>query len=291
MQGMLQLLRYFPLRMRSNTQMCRDESQPAYDVVACMLTDVGRRADNQDRILLVNHSTQGPGVLAIVADGMGGERAGQIASQIAVDVIGRHYFDCATSSPAAALRSAYLEANRVIWREAQRNPEWRGMGTTATAVVVAGDTAYVAHVGDSRLYHVSGGQMDLLTQDQTMVAMMLSKNLITKEQAYRHPDRHVLAQALGTHKHVAVIIAERRPIRLGDRLLLCSDGLHGVVDDADICRVITSVPPAEAAGHLLAQALQHADADNISIGILHIVPQHRVPGTVPDTREIKQAMT
>lgn len=266
---------------------------PEYEVVVSLQTDPGcQREINEDQIFL--HRPDDPdllrrkGLLVIVADGMGGHSAGEVASGMAVEIVNRAYFDDA-GDPASALKSALQEANSEIHKASLGQDGLRGMGTTCTALVLQNGSAIAAHVGDSRLYLVRGGQIYLMTEDHSEVMEMVKRGLITLEQARHHPDKNVILRAIGSHPEVQVSTwDEPFPTRAGDRFLLCSDGLYDLVEDDEIKSAIEQAEPKAACESLVALAKERGGHDNISVAVVSLValsePQTR---PVPETRELE----
>lgn len=271
-----------------------DESRaPEYEVVVSLQTDPGcQRELNEDQIFF--HRPDDPallkkkGLLVLVADGMGGHSAGEVASGMAVEIINRAYFDDA-STPGAALKSALQQANSEIHKASLGQDGLRGMGTTCTALVLQNGSAVAAHVGDSRLYLVRGGQIYLMTEDHSEVMEMVKRGLISLEEARHHPDKNVILRAIGSHPEVQVSTwDEPFPTREGDRFLLCSDGLYDLVEDDEIKRVIEQSQPAEACESLIALAKERGGHDNISVAVVSLVPlSESQPKPVPETRELE----
>ncbi|HLM54594.1 MAG TPA: Stp1/IreP family PP2C-type Ser/Thr phosphatase [Pyrinomonadaceae bacterium] len=270
-------------------------NQPAYEIVASVQTDKGCvREINEDSGRLVRPNDarllEERGLLLVVADGMGGHSAGEVASQMAVDLISRLYYQ-SQGDALAALRDAVSEANRRIFSAAAADESKRGMGTTCTALAIRGGEATVAHVGDSRCYMVRGGDIYQLTEDHSAVMEMVRHGLISKEEARTHEDKNVILRALGTTPEVEVAMAEPFAVREGDRLLLCSDGLHDLVTDEEIGQTLAGADDLHAAGQQLIElAKGRGGHDNITVGIVGVVP----PGTVADeakdapaTREVE----
>ncbi|MCB9682935.1 MAG: protein phosphatase 2C domain-containing protein [Alphaproteobacteria bacterium] len=167
--------------------------------------------------------------LLVVCDGMGGHVGGRQASSIAVRTIHDELKDYTGGDVRGALRRAIEAANRAIYEMARKNYRLMGMGTTCVAAAVVGSTAHVAHVGDSRAYLVRDGQIRALTRDHTMVNLFVDAELLSPEDAATHPEAHVLSRSLGVERQVEVDLAEPLQIQSSDRILLCSDGIHGVV--------------------------------------------------------------
>ncbi|HEX8719380.1 MAG TPA: Stp1/IreP family PP2C-type Ser/Thr phosphatase [Pyrinomonadaceae bacterium] len=254
------------------------EAPPAFEIDASVQTDVGCvREINEDSGRL--HRPSDPrqlaekGLLVVVADGMGGHSAGEVASQMAADISSRVYYE-AQAAPGEALRSAVEEANRVIFREAAADSAKHGMGTTCTALALCGGRAYAAHVGDSRLYMLRAGQLYQLSEDHSAVNEMVKMGLITKEQARTHEDKNVILRALGTTPEVEVSTVEPLDVHEGDQYLLCSDGLYDLVLDDEIAAALNESEDAHAAGErLIRTAKERGGHDNITVGIIRIVPE------------------
>jgi protein phosphatase len=256
-----------------------DESAPqqrqAFEIAAGVQTDKGCvREINEDSGRFVNPSDPAQlkerGALLIVADGMGGHSAGEVASAMAVDIISRLYYET-KGSPLAALKHAVEEANRQINAAAAADESKHGMGTTCTALALCGDEALAAHVGDSRLYMMRGGQFYQLTEDHSAVTEMVKLGLITKEQARTHEDKNVILRALGTSPEVEVSTLEPFRLNAGDRYLLCSDGLYDLVRDEEMAGILAETVDIHAAGErLIALAKERGGHDNITVGIINI---------------------
>lgn len=248
---------------------------PEYKTEVSVLTDPGcRRAKNEDCIRYVRPGDTGvlarKGLLAVVADGMGGHAAGEVASTLAVEVISRVYY-ADPREPYAALQGAFMAANRAIYQTSLQDERCSGMGTTCTALVLQTDRAFAAHVGDSRLYLVRNGKICLMTEDHTAVMQMVKAGAITSEAAQRHPKRHILTCALGTKPHVEVATwITPLSIHAGDVFVLCSDGLHDLVQDEEIKHIVLSHNTRAACERLIATAKARGGHDNITVGLLSV---------------------
>ena len=247
--------------------------------------DSGRMVRPADPALLATKGT-----LVVVADGMGGHSAGEVASQMAADVVIRRYYEM-SAEPGAALKRAVEEANRQIHEAAANDEAKHGMGTTCTALALCRGTAYAAHVGDSRLYMLRGGQLYQLSEDHSAVNEMVKLGLITKEQARTHEDKNVILRALGTTPEVEVSVLDPFSVREGDRFLLCSDGLHDLVLENEIASVLSESEDIHAAGEqLIAMAKERGGHDNITVGIIAIMPEGTAAaeaGNMRATRELE----
>lgn len=231
-------------------------------------TDVGLvRSVNQDCWLV------GDGLYA-VADGMGGHAAGDVAARLAVQTMRDRWGPRGGAESPALLIEAIQDANRVVFERSRKEPDLRGMGTTMTAVAL-GDSGgserlLVANVGDSRVYLMQGGQLTQLTADHSLVEEMVRSGELSQEQAVGHPHRHILTRALGIEADIEVDFTELAP-HVGDRLLLCSDGLVNEVSDDEIAKILGSEPdPDAAAAHLVQAAKANGGADNITVVIVDV---------------------
>jgi protein phosphatase len=240
---------------------------------AAGLTDAGpTRPSNEDSVAVRTPEDVSvlvaKGVLALVADGMGGHNGGEVASGIAAARVPEVYYAEATE-PYDALLAAFKAANREIYDAARSGAGPHGMGTTCTAVAVVNGMAHLAHVGDSRAYLVRGGQVYCLTEDHSATMELVRRGLLTREEAARHEDRNVILRAMGTHPAVEV---QRwpEPVALwpGDRLVLCSDGLYGAVTEAEIGAIAPAGAPAEACQKLIRTAIDRQASDNVTVAIL-----------------------
>ena len=205
-----------------------------------------------------------------VADGMGGHAAGEVASALAAEVVRRVYFSL-DSPPSKALNSAFEAANRAIMDYAARNPECAGMGTTCTAIAVRDECLWLAHIGDSRAYILRDGELTQLSEDQTLHAQLVRDGVLTAEEAEKSPGGNVILQALGTRQDISPELwSEGLRLRLGDRFILCSDGLSNMASDAEIAEIVSRHPPGEACAALIDAALAAGGYDNISVGVFAV---------------------
>jgi protein phosphatase len=231
-------------------------------------SDIGsRRADNEDALLC--DPERG---LFIVCDGMGGHAAGEQASAAAVRTLDaelsseRLHAAVAEGEKAiwVLLYEALLAANAAILQVAEEHREWAGLGTTAVLVFLHDDKLYVANVGDSRAYLVRSKHVEVLTRDQTVVATLVADGEITEEEAREHPLRNRLTMVLGTHDTLEPGLTFFT-LRAGDRLVLCTDGLWGLIDDNDLADIARySAAPNEAVYALIAAADDAGGSDNIT---------------------------
>ena len=277
------------------TQQLEVPPPAAYEIDASVQTDKGCvREINEDSGRMVRPADPqllaSKGTLVVVADGMGGHSAGEVASQMAADVVSRVYYET-KAEPSAALKRAVEEANRQIHQAAAEDEAKHGMGTTCTALALCGGRAYAAHVGDSRLYMLRAGRLYQLSEDHSAVNEMVKLGIITKEQARTHEDKNVILRALGTTPEVEVSVLEPFRVREGDRYLLCSDGLHDLVLEDEIASILSETEDIHAAGErLIALAKERGGHDNITVGIIAIMPEGTAAaeaGNMRATRELE----
>lgn len=242
-------------------------------------TDTGRiRQANEDALLTVDG-------LYAVADGMGGHQAGEVASHLALETLAEA-FDAAGTD---VLVAAVERANSALVERAASDPELAGMGTTLCAMALVdvngSDAIAVVNVGDSRLYLLSGGSLHQITEDHSLVATLQRQGRITADEAAVHPQRNILTRALGIDGHVLVDSWEVIPV-VGDRYLLCSDGLFNEVDESRISSVLRRLAdPNDAARELVRLANEAAGRDNITCVIVDVLDDAgRDPAPTGDTR-------
>jgi protein phosphatase len=256
-------------------------------------TDIGsKREQNQDAFVITNLASgrtshpperfdvflSRPGVLLLVCDGMGGAPAGDVAANLAVAAIEDELRAAAgdvAREPGLMLKRAVEEANGTIRAEADAHPEERGMGTTCTAAVCSPEGLSVAQVGDSRAYLFRDRRLVRLTRDQTIAARLVDEGVLAPSDVATFPFRHVLAQALGTERNVRPVVTDH-DLRERDRVLICSDGLHGAVDERTIAAILGKVPGAEdAARALIDAALDAGGPDNVTVVVADCGPLDR----------------
>jgi len=231
-------------------------------------TDVGRRRDHNEDDLVTFVAPDGCTVL-VVADGMGGHKAGEVASAIAVKVLARELAQPG-ADPSAALRRAIETANLEVWQEAEGDPEKSGMGTTIVAAIVVGGQAYLANAGDSPAYLVRDGVAEQITHDHGLVAEQVAAGLISEEDAEHHPYRHMLTRCLGVEPQVEVEVYPPRPLQPGDVLVLASDGLTEHVKRHEVAALTTAPDPTVVAQGLIAVANQRGGHDNTTVVVARV---------------------
>jgi protein phosphatase len=270
-------------------------------LVAYGATDHGkRRTQNQDSVLCYTISaSRTPVGLYAVADGMGGQSAGEVASQIAIETVredlGQYldrsvgilpddgagvvttrlveddpFPDRPSMSMIDALNAAIQRCNERIREHGAQHPDASGLGSTLTVAMITGDLALIGNIGDSRTYIVREGEIRSLTQDHSLVGSLVRQGLITESDVYSHPHRNLIYNALGTRPEANADIAMQR-LQGGDVLVLCSDGLWEMVRDEEIKAVVeTMVQPEDAASTLVNMANDNGGVDNISVVIVRV---------------------
>jgi len=249
-------------------------------------SDVGKvRQANEDSFIASEP-------LFVVADGMGGHLAGDVASATAVGVITDNAPSASIDEP-ESLSSLVRAANRAIWEKARADPSLRGMGTTCTLLMVGDGRAEIAHVGDSRAYLLRDGELTQLTEDHTLVSRMVKEGRLREEEAAHHPQRSIITRALGVDADVEV---DLEPIELapGDRLLLNSDGLTSMVEPERVKQVLLDESDAQAAADRLVTIANDAGGeDNITVVVIDVSNEERerpepVAGAAPAGRQETQ---
>lgn len=257
------------------------EIRPGIEIAS--LSDVGcQRQNNEDATGYWEPKTddefQQKGRLAVVADGMGGYEGGQEASRLAVETIEDIYGKEAAKGPRDALLKGFRIAHERIREFADAHPEFQGMGTTCTALALNDLSLYFAHVGDSRLYLVRDGNILRLTRDHSYVGRLVESGVLRSDEAEHHPQRHILTAALGAGSDVAAD-SPTNPLALenGDILILCTDGLWSLVQEAEMLSIVTSRDASSACAELVKLARQRSGPDNITVQILRL-STNGVPG-------------
>ena len=217
-------------------------------------TDIGHSRDKQEDSMLTNPP------LFVVADGMGGHRRGDIASQMAVSMLSEDVVE-----DHEALTAAIQRANRAIYDAAEADHSLDGMGTTLVALFAKDDSAQIAHVGDSRAYLLRDGEISRLTEDHSYVTSLVREGRLSEDEAEHHPQRSILERALGQESEVEIDIRviDTEP---GDRILLCTDGLTSHLTDLEIEDILSSVKnPQDASKRLVREALDAGGNDNVTV--------------------------
>lgn len=245
------------------------------------ISDIGMKRKGNEDAFAMNDVLH----LFMIADGMGGHAGGEFASRYAVSTVEevmklyvdgpeKHVFffhgeNDRTVSPEEALATAIRMANDRVYAESQANPKLRGMGTTSIIIYFQGNKAYLAHVGDSRIYRVRGGVIKQMTDDHSLVNEQLRQGVITEEEAKGHQLKNVITRSIGIQEHIEVDTIAL-DLRAGDRFLLCSDGLCNMVEDIVMCELLNAFDLRSAGRRLIELANQAGGDDNISVILLEI---------------------
>lgn len=250
-------------------------------VVSSAKTDVGkRRKVNQDAYFLEDDLG-----LYVVADGMGGHAAGEVAAWEAVEAIhdmvvsGRPVIENFKSDPKShdlatdvcrILEGAIQSATYMVFGIAEQSPDYHGMGTTISAMLLMGNNAVIAQVGDSRIYCIRGKKEIQLTEDHTLINWQIREGILTPEEAKTAPHKNVITRAVGNKDYVQVD-TQLIKVERGDKFLICSDGLHGYLNNGEIQKVLRSMSPEHACDAFIDLANERGGKDNITAVVLEII--------------------
>ncbi len=230
-------------------------------------TDIGKvRAMNQDYMFF---STEPVGILPnlfIVADGMGGHKAGDYASRLSVENFVKYIRESRTEIPIRLMDDAMRHINDLVLSEAAKNMDYAGMGTTFVAAFIKDGVLSVANVGDSRLYLIDD-EITQVTEDHSYVGIMMRAGELTKEQAEHHPDKNIITRAIGAAREVKPDFFEV-DLEAGDRLLMCSDGLTNMVSDEEILDIFENHEIGDVADALIEEANENGGKDNITVLVI-----------------------
>ena len=234
------------------------------------LTDIGCvREENEDSVYI-----DPEGRTFIVADGMGGHNAGEVASQMACEIIGNQLAQIeeghSVENPLEWMERAVLQAHEAITETAHQNPDYHGMGTTVEVLWLDNRKAYWGHVGDSRIYHIRNGDFKQITQDHSLINEYIQKGVLNPEEAWNSPMRHVILQALGSVEDIEVETGSV-DLKAGDLFLICSDGLTDVIKDKDLQELLFATQDLDVAVHnAIEQVKQLGAPDNISLILIRL---------------------
>jgi protein phosphatase len=230
------------------------------------------RSENQDAVgkfppgnLDVNTTK---GQLFIIADGMGGHAGGREASRLAVETVQQTYAQSRSPNVTDALAEAFRAANRAIYEFSLHNPMFHGMGTTCVALVMKGNAAYCAHIGDSRLYRITPAGIKQLTEDHSKVAELVRRGVLTAAEAESHPERSMLYRAMGVHSSIEFDLMNNIEVGQNETFLMCTDGLSNLVDDTEMLEIVLSHTPQGACDMLVDLANRRGGYDNITVQIV-----------------------
>jgi protein phosphatase len=233
------------------------------------------REKNEDRYLIYQ---EGALSLCAVADGMGGHAAGEVASTLALETV-RGYLTnkglviqehlVAGNPITPFLEEMLAEANRIVLAASLEKPEYNGMGTTLTLLLAISDQFWTGHIGDSRAYLIREGRLEMLTDDHTLVSQLARNGQISEDEIDNHPQRHILTRALGTDEK-PVFDLRKWPLAAGDIVLLCTDGLHGLVENDELLRQIeVDSLPEDTLSRLVSLANERGGTDNITVVLVY----------------------
>jgi serine/threonine protein phosphatase PrpC len=247
---------------------------PEWVIESSHLSDTGRKRHNNEDYVGCYEPAQLSelatlGRLYVLADGVGGAAAGEVASQYAVQHVIAHYTQARMGTPSSRLVGAIEAANAEVFAQNARRSGLREMATTLVAAVIHGDRLTVANVGDSRAYLIAGPAIYQISQDHSLVAEMIREGAITSLQAETHPYRNVILRSIGSQPAVKVDVFSQR-IAPSDKLVLCSDGLTRRVVDHEIAQIVNGSPPAQAVRQLVDLANERGGEDNITVVAVRI---------------------
>jgi PPM family protein phosphatase len=243
-------------------------------------TDTGRRRETNEDFFQIKPP------LFVIADGLGGHKAGDVAARMAVEVFDEHF--AGEGGGTGGLRGAVVAANRAVFEKASTEPGLTGMGTTLTAMVAGEGSVQIAHVGDSRAYLLRGGELEQITRDQTVVERLVRQGQLAPEEVESHPRRSMLEKAVGVEPQVEpdLYVVDIEP---GDRMLLCTDGLTGMVAEEEIAEILEGEEdPEKACEKLVKAALSAGGTDNVTALVVDM-PGPRPPARVRPSR-VKRAV-
>ena len=229
-------------------------------------TDIGqKRHMNQDFIFTSEESVGNLPNLFVVADGMGGHNAGDFASRYGVSVLVESVRRDKNFNPVKVMRNAIEAANREVFSQSRNDPSMAGMGTTMVVCTVVGGYAYIANVGDSRLYLAGSDSMTQITQDHSLIAEMVRLGELTPEEGRNHPDKNIITRAVGTNEDVKIDFFDVK-LETGDQILMCSDGLSNMVEDQRIFEILKGEDTEEDKAQVLVdEANANGGRDNIAV--------------------------
>lgn len=233
-------------------------------------TDVGRiREVNQDYIFCSMEPVGKLPNLFLVADGMGGHKAGDLASRYTVETLIDSIKSSVSDNPITIINDAIVEANNRLLEKAAESEQYSGMGTTLVVCTIIGESMYVANVGDSRLY-LYDGRLSQITRDHSLVAEMVALGKLGRDEARRHEKKNVITRAIGGAKEVMADFFEAE-LTAGNRIIMCSDGLTNMVEDEEIEQVLASdIPIEDKTKQLLGRANDNGGKDNIAVVIIEL---------------------
>ena len=244
------------------------------EIKVVIRTDLGNlRTNNEDAASFFRVKEENlireRGYLLLVADGMGGHQAGEVASNMAVEIISREYYKSGKQPETEKLLArAFQTANKKIFELSSSNEKYRGMGTTCTALVILDKKIFFAHAGDSRAYLLKDKSLTKLTEDHTYVQQLVKNGNITQAEAETHPQRNILTNAMGTKPEMRVDTGEYPGnFDQQDRVMICSDGLYDYLSDKEIAGTLSLETLEQAADYFIAEAKRRGGKDNITVAM------------------------
>ena len=262
-----------------------------------VLSDLGMiRTNNEDMGMFYRMADEEmvrqKGYLLIVADGMGGHQAGEVASSLAAQTVSSEYYhNSKHSNIEKALDKAFHVANDKIYEMSVSDAACRGMGTTCTAMALVGSSIYYAHAGDSRAYHIRDSVITQVTQDHTYVQELVNAGEITSAEAVKHPKRNILTNAMGTKPTLRVDTGKHgTDFGFDDRILLCSDGLYDYLTDEELAGILHNRSLQDAAEYMVNEAKQRGGHDNITVILAEKINRTETSNT-RETRDVEVPQT
>lgn len=230
------------------------------------ITDIGRKRQlNEDCVFALEHPVGSLPNLFVVADGMGGHKAGEYASHEAVEIMRDSIGRSRENTPERIFKEAVYAANREIFQDSEVSPEHEGMGTTVVACSVVGKRLCTVNVGDSRLYVVNEREIRQITMDHSLVEQMIREGILDRDRARTHPQKNIITRAVGVSSSVQADFFEVE-LQEGDRILMCSDGLSNMLEDGEMMMIINSLGSLEEKARMLIDAANgNGGRDNISV--------------------------
>lgn len=239
-------------------------------------TDIGKlRQNNEDSFLELDlPESEEKRLLLVVADGMGGHNAGEVASKTVVETIESYFKSGSQSNNSDTLnnlKKSLEDANRAVLKASSNNVNLAGMGSTCTAMMIVDDKNFLAHVGDSRAYMVRGNKITQITKDHTLAEKMLDTGILSREEARNSPHKNMLIKAIGISEDLEIETYGPFKIKLGDVYLLCSDGLTEYLDEEELCSILNMYEPEEACKLLIKIANKRGGKDNITVQVTKVI--------------------
>ncbi len=245
------------------------------EVVYRGATDRGKVRRKNEDYFIARKLGEGEYIFA-VADGMGGHQAGEIASRMACEELLRQLKKKARVSPIVFFKTIFERINRKILKESISDITKAGMGSTLSVLYIKGNQAYIAHIGDSRIYWVTGNKIVQLTMDHSLVERMVREGALSLEEARSHPKRNVLYQSLGVSTDLHPQLVGPVNIKPGDKFILCSDGLYNHLQDHELKKAVQQMDPQQAVDFFISKANERGGQDNITVVVVEVPSEKAV---------------